>query len=131
MKIVLPSGIELSALIVAFLVCCLTWMMLILMRGYLKYGEEFHILKWSKEHTNQLIVGIIITIAIATMRALTKEMSALMAVFGVEAGRPGAAITLGLAIAAFLMGFGPKLFKKNGEKTNATNKTSSTGGDKR
>src|SRR5262245_21200976 len=115
MRIMLPGEIELGKLIMAAIICCLTWMLLLLMRGYLKYGKEFHILSWSKEHRNQLLVGLIITLTIAMIRGFTKDMAALMALFGIETGKPGAAITLGIAIAAFLMGFQPKLVKKNGE----------------
>ena len=122
MNTILPGEITVQALLTAIVVCCLTWVLVLLMHGYLKYGNEFRIGKWFKEHVGMLVVGFVVTLIIAGIRGFTKDMQALASMFGIQPKQPGAAITLGLAIAGFLLGLGPKLRNKNG-KENQTNQT--------
>jgi hypothetical protein len=111
----LPGDIKLSALAIGFVVCCLTWMLVLLGHGYLKYGNEFRIVKWFKENINTLVVGVCITLGLALIRGFTKDVGPLLDHLGLEAGKPGVAITIGFIIASFLLGVRGKLTKKNEE----------------
>jgi hypothetical protein len=112
----LPGGVRLSALIVSIIVCTMTWFLILLLHGYQHGRENFQIARWAKERTAMFVVGFCATLAIAIIRGFTKDMAPLLSLFGLEPNKPGAAVTLGLAIAAFLLGFGPRLKERNDKK---------------
>jgi hypothetical protein len=109
----LPGGIRLGALIVSIIVCTMTWFLILLLHGYQHSRENFQVARWAKERSAMFVVGFCATLAIAIIRGFTKDMAPLLSVFGLEPNKPGAAVTLGLAIAAFLLGFGPRLKERN------------------
>jgi hypothetical protein len=111
----LPGGVKLSTLIVGTLVCILTWFLILLLHGYQHRKNGFRVSQWFRDREGTLIVGLCVTIIIALMRGLTKDMAQLLTLMGFQPG-PSAAISLGLAIAALLLGFKPS-GKTEEEKT--------------
>lgn len=114
--IMLPGGITITQLLSAVIVCSVTCWLVLLGHGYLKMGDKFHIATWAKERVNVFAVGAVIILSLALIRGFTKDVAPLLSYFGIEAGKPGAIVMLGFAIAGFLLGMGPKLVKKNEEE---------------
>lgn len=112
--ITLPGNVQLSTLVVGTIVCTLTWTLILLMNGYQHRKNGFTIRAWAKERASTFAVGLFITLIIALMRGLTKDMAQLLALLGFQSG-PSAAISLGLAIGALLLGFKPAKTKQEQE----------------
>lgn len=111
----LPGGVQLGTLLIGIIVCVLTWSLVLLLHAYQHRKNGFSVRFWLKERASTFAVGLTITLIIALLRAFTKDMAQLMTLLGFQPG-PSAAISLGLAIAALLLGFKPAESKKEEPK---------------
>ena|SRR5206468_1238941 len=110
----LPGGIRLSQLLIGIVVCTLTWSLILLLPGYQHRKNGFSIQSWFRDRTATFVVGLSVTLLIALLRAFTVDMKQVLAVLGFQPGT-SAAISLGLAIAALLLGFKPSQEKHERE----------------
>jgi hypothetical protein len=93
-------------------VCILTWGLLLLLHAYQHRKNGFSMRSWLNDRAGTFAVGLCITLIVALLRAFTKDGAQLLALIGFQPG-PSSAISLGLAIAALLLGFKPAGATKN------------------
>jgi hypothetical protein len=118
----LPGGIRLGQLIGSTIVCTLTWSLVLLLHAYQHRKNGFNIRIWLGERQATFAVGLAVTLIIALLRAFTKDMGQLLSLMGFQPG-PSAAISVGLAIAALLLGFKPTGKPKDEKETDSHIKT--------
>jgi len=113
----LPGGVSLDKLLTGFSVCVLTWTLILLLHAYQHRRNGFGVLSWIREKKATFAVGLSVTLIIALLRAFTKDMAQLLTYMGFQPG-PSAAISIGMAIAALLLGFKPPSKKKENDENN-------------
>lgn len=102
MVVLLPGGVCLLDLLLAFFVCLLTWSLFILLHGYQHRENGFNVWLWFKSQKSRFAVGLVVTVMLGLLRGFTRDASQLLTLLGFQPG-PSSAISLGLAIAALLL----------------------------
>lgn len=80
----------------------LVWFLSLMVTAYKKAGDSFSFVVWLKGNINRFVVGIVLTIGIVVVNAVSTDVSDLLRVLGFTTEKT--AISLGLAIAIFLVG---------------------------